>query len=94
MLEKIKRALRQLIRYVRKHPFKALFPVVMALVSSGALAGLARSMNLPIPQAVMQLVGAGNSVKGGYDAWYGSQTMSSDSGGLLKGVMKAASAFV
>lgn len=92
--EKIKAALRDLYRYVRKHPYKAIVPIVMALVSSGALAAFANSLHLPIPDALMKAIGAGTSVKGGYDAWYGSQETHSPNGGLMEGLFKAASAFV
>lgn len=70
-MQKIRHALHKLYAYVRRHPFKALMPVVMALVSSGALAGLARHMGWPLPKVLGDAIGAGRSARGGYDAWYG-----------------------
>lgn len=70
----------------------------MALVSGGALQQLARRMGVPLPRAVMDMMGAGRSVRGGYDAWYGSQEgygrRPEGEGGWLKGAMKVASAFM
>ena len=71
LMYKIRRLLRELYRYVRRHPIKVLLPIVMAVVSSGALHQVARKMGVPIPNALAQMVGAGRSAKGGYDAWYG-----------------------
>lgn len=43
----------------------------MALVSSGALATVARQMNWPLPRVIADAIGAGKSARGGYDAWFG-----------------------
>ena len=98
IVRRIQRYLREIFRYMRRHPVKVLLPVVMALVSGGALQQLARRMGVPLPRAVMEMVGAGRSVRGGYDAWYGSQEgygrRPEGQGGWLKGAMKVASTFM
>lgn len=67
----------------------------MALLSSGALGAAARSMGVSMPQAFMNIVGAGQSAKGGYDAWAGDSMSGGDAGGgLMKGAMKMAAAFM
>ena len=83
---------------MRRHPIKVLLPLVMALASGGALQQLARRMGVPLPRALMSMVGAGQSVRGGYDAWYGSQDgmgrQPAGNGGWLKGAVKVASQFM
>lgn len=98
-----------LYRYMRRHPMKIVVPLVMALISGGALTKLAQRFGIRLPPQLAQMVGAGQSVKGGYDAWYGSQDMGGHQGGggmggmggmlgggggWMKGAMKVAGAFM
>ncbi|KAL9057615.1 MAG: hypothetical protein Q9162_002230 [Coniocarpon cinnabarinum] len=98
MIRKIQRYLKELLRYIRRHPVKFILPIVMALASGGALQQFARRLGVPIPQAFMKLFGAGQSVRGGYDAWYGSQEgygrRPEGQGGLARGVIKSLSMFL
>ena len=98
MIRKIQRFLREIFRYVKRHPIKVLLPLVMALASGGALQQFARRLGMPMPKALMQLFGAGQSVRGGYDAWYGSQEgygrRPEGEGGLAKGLIKTVSMFL
>ena len=83
---------------MKRHPVKFILPLVMALASGGALQQLARRMGVPIPTALMNLFGAGQSVRGGYDAWYGSQEgygpRPEGQAGLAKGLIKTVSMFI
>lgn len=84
LVAKIKSLLADLYRYIRKNPVKVLLPIAMALISGGALHNLARSMGVTLPEGLKHLVGMGDaarSVRGGYDAWYGSQSAGGQGGG-------------
>ena len=87
--------LRDLYRYVRQHPTKVLIPLVMALVSGGALTALARKVGIRLPSSLENAMGGGARRGGFDDAFYGSQHGGGmDTGGMLKGAMKVASAFM
>ena len=98
IIRKIQRFLREIFRYMKRHPIKVMIPLLTLLASGGVVQQLARRMGVPIPRAVMSMVGAGQSAKGGYDAWYGSQEeygrRPAGEGGWLKGVLKTASMFM
>lgn len=100
LLAKIRRLLRDLWRYVRRNPVKVLLPLLSLLVSSGVLAGLAGRFGGSLPGVLRNAVGmaeAGRSVRGGYDAWYGSQNGGGGGGKggeWLGSALKVAGAFV
>lgn len=90
---------------MRAHPVKVLLPLVMALVSSGALAGWARKVGAGgIGETLAGAVGAGRSARGGWDAWAGDDGFRSSGiggggeggsmGGVVKGLVKVAGAFL
>lgn len=49
MILKLRRLLRELIAYARRHPVKVFMLVVMPLVTGGALHGMLRQLGIRIP---------------------------------------------
>ncbi|KAI9728994.1 MAG: hypothetical protein M1828_000079 [Chrysothrix sp. TS-e1954] len=97
IIEKMRHMLRQLYRYIRQNPVKVMLPLVMALVSGGALAAVLKKVGIKLPASVENAMGGGKR-RGGYeDAFYGSQHPGGsgmDTGSMISGAMKIASAFV
>lgn len=63
--KKLKRLLRDLVHWAKKHPWKVLFLVLMPLVTTGVLAGLLARFGLRLPQSIERLINlAGKAVTG------------------------------
>lgn len=94
---KLRRMLRELWYYARRHPMKAFFAVVVPLLSAGgAIHGLMRQFGVKVPG----MDGGARTMRGGY---YGSSGYGGGSGGLMDsiggmggmgGVMQIAKAFM
>ena len=64
LVHTIRRYIRQLMDYARRHPVKVLLLVVMPLVTGGALSGVMRSMGLSVPAALDRFGGGGQRGRG------------------------------
>jgi len=92
--------IKELYHYVRRNPVKVLLPIVMALISGGALHTIARKFGVTLPAGLAALGGESRG-GGGFDdgrAFEGGRNESSfpdlGSGQMLRGAMKVASAFL
>ncbi|CAK7239952.1 MAG: hypothetical protein STHCBS139747_001387 [Sporothrix thermara] len=57
--KKLKRLIRDLIYYAKKHPLKVFMLVIMPLITGGALTALLARFGLRLPRSLERLVGAG-----------------------------------
>ena len=90
-LRKIKRLLRRLYDYARRHPMKLFMLVIMPLITGGALADVLRRMGIRLPRALESMVPgmSGGGRSGRYSGGGGF-----DGGQSLEGVMKLAKMFI
>ena len=76
--KKLKRLIRDLVHWAKRHPWKVLFLVLMPLITTGVLAGLLARFGLRLPQGLERLINmAGKAATG-------------DSVGLVGEAVKAA----
>jgi len=89
MLSQIKRYLRRLYDYARRHPVKLLM-MILPLLTGGALAGVLAKFGIRLPRGIEGMIGGkhGRSSMGGLGGmgWMG--------GGGVEGMMKIAKMFV
>ncbi|KAK9436349.1 hypothetical protein VB005_11157 [Metarhizium brunneum] len=79
--KRLKRLIRDLIHYAKRHPWKVFFLVVMPLVTTGALAGLLARFGLRIPPSLERMMGMA------------SRAASGDSFGLVSDAVRMAGDF-
>lgn len=101
IIERVKRMIMELYTYIRRNPIKVLFPIVMALISGGALHTIARKFGVTLPEGLAGLAGGGHGAAAGFNferAFEGGRSGSGfgdmGSGGVLRGAMKIASTFL
>jgi hypothetical protein len=58
MYTKLRRLLRDLIYYMKKHPMKVFILVIMPLITGGALTGLLAKFGLRLPAGIEKMFGA------------------------------------
>ena len=76
--KQLKRLIRDLVHWAKRHPFKVFFLVLMPLISGGVLTALLARFGLRLPKSLERLVGvAGKAVTG-------------DTGGLVGEAMRMA----
>lgn len=99
MVSQLKRILRDLFGYARRHPVKVFMLVVMPLITGGALHNVLRSFGVRLPSAMFGAMGSGR--KGHYDDVYSSYSgrrggtgFDSLGGGVLQSAMKIAQMFM
>lgn len=61
MIQSIKRLLRDIYRYARRHPIKVLLLVIMPLLTSGVLPKLLAMVGLRLPPGVINALGGSAS---------------------------------
>jgi hypothetical protein len=68
MYSKLRRLLRDLLYYLKKHPMKVFMLVIMPLITGGALTGLLAKFGIRLPGGIEKMFGAaaGGSMGGGY----------------------------
>ena len=90
-MRKIRRLLRRLYDYARRHPMKLFMLVIMPLITGGALADVLRRMGIRLPRALESMVPgmSGGGRSGRYSGGGGF-----DGGQSLEGVMKLAKMFI
>lgn len=54
---KLKRLLRDLVHYAKRHPWKVFMLVIMPLITTGALAGLLARFGLRLPRSIERMMG-------------------------------------
>lgn len=98
VVSQLKRILRDLYGYARRHPVKVFMLVIMPLITGGALHNVLRNFGIRLPSAMFGGMGSG---RGRYDDVYSSYSdrrggMGFDSlgGGTLQSVMKIAQMFM
>lgn len=99
MVSQLRRILRDLYGYARRHPVKVFMLVIMPLITGGALHKVLGSFGVRLPSAMF--AGMSNG-RGRYDDVYssysgarrGSTGFDSLGGGALEGVMKIAQMFM
>ena len=55
--KKLKRILRDLVHYAKRHPWKVFVLVIMPLITTGALAGLLARFGLRLPKSIERMMG-------------------------------------
>lgn len=63
--KRLKRLIRDLIHYAKRHPWKVFFLVVMPLITTGALAGLLARFGLRIPPSLERMMGMASRAASG-----------------------------
>ncbi|KIH88438.1 hypothetical protein SPBR_07739 [Sporothrix brasiliensis 5110] len=76
--KKLKRLLRDLIYYAKKHPMRVFMLAIMPLITGGALTALLARFGLRMPQSLERMLGVG------------ARAMSGDSAGLVGEAMRMA----
>lgn len=79
--KRLKRLIRDLVHYAKRHPWKVFFLVVMPLITTGALAGLLARFGLRIPPSLERMMGMA------------SRAASGDSFGLVSDAVRMAGDF-
>ncbi|KAL8997876.1 MAG: hypothetical protein Q9169_002958 [Polycauliona sp. 2 TL-2023] len=92
MVHEIKKMLRNLVSYARRHPVKVFMLVIMPLITGGALHNILRQFGIRLPAGLSTLIGSYGGGKGGYES------MSSFGGrggeGGIQSAMKLAKMFM
>lgn len=86
MISKIKRYLRRLTDYARRHPIK-LFMMILPLLTGGALAGILAKFGIRLPRGLENMVGGGRGHGGMSGSGLGGA-------GGVQGLMKIAQQFM
>ncbi|KAL8807507.1 MAG: hypothetical protein Q9182_000672 [Xanthomendoza sp. 2 TL-2023] len=68
MIHQIRRLLRNLVSYARRHPFKVFMLVIMPLITGGALHNILRQFSIHLPAGLSSLVGGYGGGRGAYDS--------------------------
>jgi hypothetical protein len=68
-MAKLRRFLRDIIAYMRKHPIKVFMLVIMPLITGGALTKILSQFGVRLPRSLENMVGSGMS-RGGYERFY------------------------
>ncbi len=84
MIHEIKKMLRNLVSYARRHPVKVVMLVIMPLITGGALHNILRQFGIRLPAGWSSLVGGDGGGRAGYDS------MSSFGGGGVDGGIQSA----
>ncbi|KAI4286259.1 MAG: hypothetical protein L6R38_000025 [Xanthoria sp. 2 TBL-2021] len=84
MVHEIKKMLRNLVSYARRHPLKVFMLVIMPLITGGALHNILRQFGIRLPAGLSSLVGGYGGGRAGYDS------MSNFSGGGGDGGIQSA----
>ncbi|KAF5978290.1 hypothetical protein FBULB1_6191 [Fusarium bulbicola] len=79
--KQLKRLLRDLVHWAKRHPWKVFFVVIMPLVTGGALTALLARFGLRIPPAIERMLGVASKAATG------------DSSGLVGEAVRMASGF-
>ncbi|QPC73573.1 hypothetical protein HYE68_004325 [Fusarium pseudograminearum] len=79
--KQLKRLLRDLVHWAKRHPWKVFFMVIMPLVTGGALTALLARFGLRIPPAIERMLGVASKAATG------------DSSGLMGEAVRMASGF-
>lgn len=90
MLSQIKRYLRRLYDYARRHPVKLLM-MILPLLTGGALAGLLAKFGIRLPRGIEGMIGGKHGSVGGGSGMGGMGAMG---GGGVEGMMKMAKMFM
>lgn len=105
MVAKVKKWLRDLYYYMKKHPMKVFFLVIMPLITGGALTKILSKVGIRLPPQIERMMGS-NMNRGGGDRFYarggardfdGGTNLPGMSGGLgesAMGMMKMAKMFM
>ncbi|KAJ8070087.1 hypothetical protein OCU04_000482 [Sclerotinia nivalis] len=68
---KLRQLLRDLIYYMKRHPFKVFMLVIMPLITGGALAGLLKKFGVRLPGGLEKMIGGGKGRRGAGSASFG-----------------------
>ncbi|KAK2679236.1 hypothetical protein RAB80_004417 [Fusarium oxysporum f. sp. vasinfectum] len=79
--KQLKRLLRDLVHWAKRHPWKVFFVVIMPLITGGALTALLARFGLRIPPAIERMLGVASKAATG------------DSSGLVGEAVRMASGF-
>ncbi|KAI9880416.1 MAG: hypothetical protein M1830_003456 [Pleopsidium flavum] len=98
MIHQLKRILRDLYGYARRHPVKVFMLVIMPLITGGALHNVLKQFGIRLPSAMFDGTAGG---RGRYDGVYSSYSGRSGgagagglSGGTIQSMMKIAQMFM
>ncbi|KAL8731363.1 MAG: hypothetical protein Q9166_003455 [cf. Caloplaca sp. 2 TL-2023] len=91
VVHQIKRMLRNLVSYARRHPIKVFMLVIMPLITGGALHNLLRQFGIRLPTGLSSLMDGYGGGRGGYDSM---GSLSGGSEGGIQSVMKIAKMFM
>ncbi|KAF7856091.1 hypothetical protein EAF04_010045 [Stromatinia cepivora] len=69
---KLRQLLRDLIYYMKRHPFKVFMLVIMPLITGGALAGLLKKFGVRLPGGLEKMIGGGKGRGGTGSGFSGS----------------------
>ncbi|KAI9814092.1 MAG: hypothetical protein M1832_005980 [Thelocarpon impressellum] len=98
VVHKLRRFLRDLLHYARRHPMKVLMMVVMPLITGGALTGILRTLGIRLPAGLMGGMSRGRGFGGSGDVFGGRSSGgmlgAMAGGGGIQGLMKIAQAFM
>lgn len=92
MVHEIKKMLRNLVGYARRHPLKVFMLVLMPLITGGALHNILRQFGIRLPAGLNSLIGGYGGGRGGYDSMRSFGGGASDGG--IQSVMKIAKMFM
>ncbi|KAL8914636.1 MAG: hypothetical protein Q9171_000817 [Xanthocarpia ochracea] len=92
MVHQIKKMLRNLVSYARRHPIKVIMLVIMPLITGGALHNILRQFGIRLPARLSSLVGGYGGGRAGYDSI--SSFSGEGSEGGIQTVMKIAKMFM
>ena len=80
MYKQLRRLLRDLIYYMKKHPMKVFMLVVMPLITGGALSGLLAKFGIRLPGGLEKMFSAGSG--GGHGSSYATSIGRDGHGGM------------
>ncbi|KAI4244778.1 MAG: hypothetical protein L6R42_010364, partial [Xanthoria sp. 1 TBL-2021] len=92
MVHEIKKMLRNLISYTRRHPIKVFMLVIMPLITGGALHNILRQFGIRLPAGLSSLVGGYGRGRARYDSMNGFSGGGGDGG--IQSAMKIAKMFM
>lgn len=82
MYTKLRRLLRDLLYYLKKHPMKVFMLVIMPLITGGALTGLLAKFGIRLPGGIEKMFGAGAG--GGVGGGLGGMGVGRGAGGHMQ----------
>ena len=92
MVHEIRKMLRNLVGYARRHPLKVFMLVLMPLITGGALHNILRQFGIRLPAGLSSLIGGYGTGRGGYDSMSSFRGGAGDGG--IQSVMKIAKMFM